>query len=710
MNRLTSKATKKTEINRDDSDNEPKLRDGNMRQPELPDMKRNPTSRLREFRSDGPDKLVDIKRRLLQTGDWATLCVARPLKIGFMPIDERERVGKRRRVTEEDRARQAAPTKQVISPEFYRMRTKRQRTTRCPKSSALEDISIRIGGRSQQQRSPIMQSQLMSLSQQSSEAMLLDKEEAGYIHEVPKTPTPIQLKHFSPHFNPYTPRRGGRPSDRLTEMIESPTVFAPITRGNGFTPNADEGLASGRSALSGESGSRNYIAAKRRPVIHGFLGSTPITGSKSFYERGQCDTISTDTQTKPRANQRLFDEYTASQSTEHHDISTGDIIETSSPWKGNIRYDSSIPGRGKLSQPLDERQSAYGSPNGPYIGSEGFIIEDRRFSVDSIPETERIYRSIETESESGSPACIGNLRGKYGESRDENMIKKSPDRVPVSDYAMPHNRITDEVPGCMHESPSASLHHQAVFGEKLDQKVTPTLGKEDSWMQLIFDPQMGSKSPRFGNLDIGIARNKHKSKAKSQNRGTDSSIIEEIPRSNAGHAETPANSKPPIHTSVNTSLNSRNMPVPSPTNRTFVSDTDFLSNLSPMEGLLDEGLAQLSVYNNATRTIRSPSPPSSASPFGYNGVDANHGRCQQDQWDSQSPTASAPSLARISTQNQPAQSLQGKGISSPDPLSIDITHSRGEGRTVVGNLHVAPQRTKPVRRQLWVSSPEDWIE
>src|SRR5699024_11827987 len=114
-----------------------------------------------------------------QRRDWATLCVTRPLKIEFTPVDERLNVGKRRRVTEEDRSRQAAPIKQVISPEFCHPRTKRQRTERRPKSSVLENISIRIGKPRQQAKASRMKSHMPSLSQESSEPMLLDREEAG---------------------------------------------------------------------------------------------------------------------------------------------------------------------------------------------------------------------------------------------------------------------------------------------------------------------------------------------------------------------------------------------------------------------------------------------------------------------------------------------------------------------------------------------------
>ncbi|KAL2222661.1 hypothetical protein M432DRAFT_555318, partial [Thermoascus aurantiacus ATCC 26904] len=124
-------------------------------------------------------QLEDLKRQLLRQGDWTAVSAARPLRMTFASAAQREMVGKRRKITADDQRRHAAPAAKVFSPEFHTTLRKRTRRNTSSEISTLEDISIRIDGY-RPNSSLRHDNQKLAYSQESSESMLLDREEAVY--------------------------------------------------------------------------------------------------------------------------------------------------------------------------------------------------------------------------------------------------------------------------------------------------------------------------------------------------------------------------------------------------------------------------------------------------------------------------------------------------------------------------------------------------
>lgn len=117
-----------------------------------------------------------LRQKLLQKDDWATVSICRPLRMAFASVEEREKVGRRRRITEDDRKRQTIPTPRVISPEFYTSKRRKLDLGGRMRMVTPKNINITINGR------PPAATQLSIVgkvihSQQSSESMLLDREE-----------------------------------------------------------------------------------------------------------------------------------------------------------------------------------------------------------------------------------------------------------------------------------------------------------------------------------------------------------------------------------------------------------------------------------------------------------------------------------------------------------------------------------------------------
>lgn len=80
-----------------------------------------------------------VKRRLLYRGDWVGLSPTRPLKMKFSSVEEKDRVGKRRRLSREDEIRQGAmPARRIWSTPF------RHEQLSASRINSLQNINIQI--------------------------------------------------------------------------------------------------------------------------------------------------------------------------------------------------------------------------------------------------------------------------------------------------------------------------------------------------------------------------------------------------------------------------------------------------------------------------------------------------------------------------------------------------------------------------------------
>ena len=126
-----------------------------------------------------PKPLDHIKRRLLQNSDWTGLALARPVCIKFTPAEEMERIGRRRKVTKEERRRKSQPFgQQRVHHNLLRPFDDRHSQSTAPAPQGT-DLSIRIGSNIHQTLTtqPSLQEQPKSSSYHSTngESMLLDR-------------------------------------------------------------------------------------------------------------------------------------------------------------------------------------------------------------------------------------------------------------------------------------------------------------------------------------------------------------------------------------------------------------------------------------------------------------------------------------------------------------------------------------------------------
>ncbi|EEP75364.1 predicted protein [Uncinocarpus reesii 1704] len=140
-------------------------------------------SEINTLPSSQTDKLDDLRRRLLQKSDWASISISRPLNVHFTTEEERYNYGRRRPLTNADRQRLVSTEKRrapIFQPYGWPSKGRKKRGMEDDVSTQpnIDDISIRIHEHKVTELTPRLPSVSHVGSRLSSESMLLDREES----------------------------------------------------------------------------------------------------------------------------------------------------------------------------------------------------------------------------------------------------------------------------------------------------------------------------------------------------------------------------------------------------------------------------------------------------------------------------------------------------------------------------------------------------
>ncbi|RJE21132.1 hypothetical protein PHISCL_06537 [Aspergillus sclerotialis] len=148
--------------------------------------------------SQKASRLGRIKRQLLDKSDWAVVSASRPLQMTFTPIEELERFGKRRRLTEADKKRLTNYYGSLQAPELIMGRARRRDDT--PSQAANDDVDIRING-IRAGESPARRNGNITSNYTSSQPMLLDRNSTSP-ENYPRTQEPYTWDDRKPTTKP----------------------------------------------------------------------------------------------------------------------------------------------------------------------------------------------------------------------------------------------------------------------------------------------------------------------------------------------------------------------------------------------------------------------------------------------------------------------------------------------------------------------------
>ncbi len=566
--------------------------------------------------------LENAKRNLLKKSDWMGLSAARPLRMSFTAVEEMENIGKRREITVEDRQRtKAAKADPSIQPGNHRhvhLRNDRR------DSSILrtEDASIRFGSNVHQSQTTVMRSnrerQTSEIAASSSTgSMLLDKfervgpsidhqqeaEDVAAAAENSSTISPgahsqIHSKptlHFldqvrdSESFDEVKARSNSRSSKALA--FPPPPLSRPVAR-----------RAAKRCSYPQTSDSSSVVNGQ--PLLPCSVGQfQPSVADTQTLRVTPYREASDQEQTTKEAPTMLSSEFwprdpQPAMPRPNIPIATRDLVRAkeSPPSLRDVESAGLKPSKRMSETPETDFRETDGNER-PL--RRAFTLEHQILEEESALGSSSINR--------GSPVHTlshQSLRTSPAATEQEGRVFGNVSR-PNHESDVYRNLGTPLEPDKAGTRTSANAKALPT-GRALD---TATQRNEnEAWMKYVFkdfdDIRNGFE---FESRPKGHKPSHQASPQRRIYDDDETSMLEELPwrpySTQDGRSSSPAKT---IETSANTILfRPQRHGSSQPVSVLQPSETDFLTQLSPMEGKLDERLADISVYNNAARSVRS---------------------------------------------------------------------------------------------------------
>ena len=546
-----------------------------------------------------PNSLDWIKQKLLRNSDWAGLAVAKPLSITFTPAEEMERIGRRRKVTKEERRRTGRPFgQQHVHHNLIRPFDKGQNQSPAPANDPT-DLSIRIGSnihqtlttKSSVQRQPVSPSH----NSTAAEPMLLDKFER---------------------------LAGNSPGKGREALFLAPNAENDCTsEGSNLVPlneardlkSFDEVLQRSSSIVRQVHPSSTPFADPRShqqtPATNSRRGTSTISSiGSSISAQGIVPRLEAKKQTPPAA----ADSYT---NYNHDHAEVNDRNESiSQRYSGSVdsrtsqsKYNTKIFTSAQLAEPL----AATTQRHPPKFTLDNQVTLEQELSERTngrhhtqlaVPDRQRefqrssIFQNSSHELMSGIPAPVDPRRAAL--QRQQVQAKPSEATSWMAKFQLAKEQ---------HE---ASIENGEGRGEALQSRSGRVGDENEAWMKFVFPKDFGRIQSEF-TFEKGPANKTSPNMASmsSSDIGTAS-----LSAANKLHPEeTFAQGDGSIHPSSVSAPTAANGTIFDPTLHCSMleskplaqTETDFLSRFSPMDGVLDERLGDVLTYNNAAGTERS---------------------------------------------------------------------------------------------------------
>ena len=635
-----------------------------------------------------PQSLDAVKRNLLERSDWLGLSAARPLKMNFTSVEEMDRIGKRRKITDEDRrGRQFAERVSQGQPQWP-SRLHQARKAREPSVLSSDDISIRIGSRIHHSQATQVQTCGTLLSSNysdsaSPESMLLDKEAPLYSYLHPKI-----TKHVSVGRSVQLPPV----SAKIFESLQEPPVLPLDQVRNSQSFDAVKARSSSsisiRRSLPETNPPRRVFrrAAHRRSVQCPHDSSSIITGRRVFQSPLSCSEVPalacpmSQSQNTFSAKQlarvdptSLSSGFMPKEAVDLDEPTIPTVVGSGTQYTGrssasavgnvqSSRRDESktnvvadhapIP---RAEAPREQRtvftlerqvqleadaQRQGQSPATP-IPAIGLRVEPQHQKLESAPHLSPADSQTtlpQPRSHRADPSTQARNWGERSFLAMDTMPSlvpqptlvqvatrpgtvKDPHTGPIAttemrqQYPLLLSKDCDQlqIPDNLSESvqrPALEPLQSFQWAPKTRNTGATRKDENEAWMKFVFPEDLD-----IHNVKAGFQYGPDKAENRRFNHFRFRRNAEEVGESSVTEALRWQSSSVPqrgtsspsrtIRTSANTIMNEVESSAFQAASDMQPSETDFLTQLSPMEGHLDERLADISVYNNAARTVRS---------------------------------------------------------------------------------------------------------
>lgn len=603
----------------------------------------------RKFTNDEPTTLGNLRRRLLNSSDWMGLSAVRPPKIEFPSPEELHIIGKRRKISHEDRAKQKRLYDRYEPEPSLDNNLRATRHPERPPRATSKDYSIRVGGEIHQSQTTQLQSQ-QKQSQSQSECLarpMLPDTEAKHLtatsrsanhdkaiarnsnsrDELPRAPLiPLnevldtndfdQVKARSNSLSPAKrPRRGiesqpspkllnesgevNLPHGNLTSTYPSSPPFEPY-RQNNF--NFQDVSETGRHRYSYSMKDVSKVPISLRPsTANADQGFSPIPNSS-----GSIDSIN-------KSNSTLPPQRTSS----HHQVqSESQSFSTSRLY--TLDHQAQLDSRLRESQQRRPSSTEFVVPDATSSDNQNPVADIHPLpswiTIESLKsERERHLNHFQPFTTSNKHQHISPEQKGFPHNRHDSTRLTQAAQVQDTATDAIHPQESDTRSSALDlfsrqatDAAAAALDISASIKHGNDAKAqkrargSSRSGRSDNekWMDFIF----GQNHQQVKNtLEREMAALPKLSHARVPRESIVSSLLSEAAWTSSQQEDT--KSTKTGKTAANTVLHRPGKEFSR--NRLEPSETDFLSWMSPMTGYLDERMGGISVYNNPARSKRS---------------------------------------------------------------------------------------------------------
>lgn len=544
--------------------------------------------------SDKPETLSSIKRKLLQNPDWAGLSILRPVAYSFTAAEEMEAIGRHRKVTKEElrKNRQSHLDHQAAHYDIIRpFRNRQSLSVTQPEEPT--DLSIRMGSNIHQtittQPSNLNNANSPAGHSTTTDSMLLDAFET--VSNV-RSPKSVAMS------------TAPAPGTYLNLSRAPDTNLLPLNEALDFK-NFDEVRA--RSSLVQPR--RRSLTSFQNPASDlASVGNPYSTPSKvaliELRSHRVHETTMKPVPQPPHSREDKLRRPSAPKFTLDHQVALG--------WEANSNRQRSDHSSSVLS-----KRTCRSHPN---LEHSKHLQPHTDESLGSCPASDESKQSCRTRL--GMFFSIPRRGHKtMGAHVDGTPMPQSINRSPISSgpdsrqpsYSHINSLSSSSGQNCVSNSQFANQEPQRLVGRAMDisphrRTYSSRIGDEnETWMKYVFPQDFDRLRNDFTFGHAPLSSNRDTATTKN-------SILDErtLPFSLLNGARQDDGLCANYTSSVLSGLSD-----PSAANATLFgagrdqeglssqSETDFLSRFSPMEGVLDERLGDMSMYNNAAVTNRS---------------------------------------------------------------------------------------------------------
>ena len=572
------------------------------------DQQEQPNSAHQKYQNDSLDPLEHVRRQLLKRRDWSGLSLARPNPVIFKPSTDMDQVGRRRKrarkTTEQSHKHYEGRQKR---PDLKRLVAMKHGKNIAPTPDLdQQDYSIRLGSNIHQTQttySGMREQETVTILTAVPDNIEPQKHDPDQSYAEPNSEQRQQGAAEDRHLIPLNEARQLKSFDEVQRrsssivrqafsssnpFLSKPTRLKPFGV-KSFGDKRELPVGQPLAPMAVQHESRNERQTYLIPAESVSIACRSANTSVQVHPSQHTERLSHGLNSIPNLSSPRF-------TIDHQVLLERQMQNAESEQARRTSNSFLLP---SLSQqqagliPSNNSVAPIVSPVKRYTDLEG--LQHTSISNAGTDEPPRKRRRVEDASESSSE-----IASIYGFSKQSNAGMNDSLRGEDSEINLRERFLR------------AKRRHEEQMLARIESADTRSLqsgtsdNEYEAWMQDVFPKAMGDLQQNFSFSPSGPQHRQQSPSIRKTQQPLFNRSSSDFLNHDVGLQPT---STSPIRTDVNAPMYPVQLAQSQPfLHRLLQSETDFISRLSPMEGVIDEGLGPVSLYGNAPRSDRSHLP------------------------------------------------------------------------------------------------------